>query len=357
MNFTKEVVSMKKMIALLLCILSGALIVFILYNNRQKVQEMAATEKLNAYPVSTVAVKKQKITDSMSQTGEIVAVHDVVVIAETQGKVNAVMADAGSYVSAGAAIVKVDDELPKAKFLAVRANYEKTKKDYQRFEILFKEDIISDSQFETARLAYKASEAEYTAARREYKNAVITAPISGLITMRPVNVGDIVAPGTVVANIVDISQLKIRVNVAEQDAFKLKAGDPAVITTDVYPAVKFNGRIKSISAKGDESHTFTVETMIGFQEEHPLKAGMFGRVSFNQESKAEVLTVPREAIIGSIKNPQVYVVQNGIAKLHNIIIEDDNSPNLVVLQGLNPGDRVVVNGQDNLEDNAQVTIE
>jgi RND family efflux transporter MFP subunit len=186
---------------------------------------------------------------------------------------------------------------------------------------------------------------------------VITAPISGLITMRPVNVGDIVAPGTVVANIVDISQLKIRVNVAEQDAFKLKAGDPAVITTDVYPAVKFNGRIKSISAKGDESHTFTVETMIGFQKEHPLKAGMFGRVSFNQESKAEVLTVPREAIIGSIKNPQVYVVENGIAKMHNIIIEEGSSSNPVVLQGLNPGDQVVVNGQDNLEDNAQVTIE
>ncbi|HEX3046193.1 MAG TPA: efflux RND transporter periplasmic adaptor subunit, partial [Bacillota bacterium] len=299
---------------------------------------------------------KVNAANGFSQVGEIVAEHDVAVIAETQGKVTAVMAEVGDYISAGTAIVKVDDELPKAKFLAVKTNYEKAKKDYERFKVLLKEDIISDSQFETSRLAYEAAEAEFTAARRDYKNAVITAPISGLITIRPVTFGTMIAPGMVVANIVDISKLKIRVNLAERDVFRLKAGDPAVITTDVYPTIKFKGQVKSISVKGDEAHTFTVETLITYQKEHQLKSGMFGRVTFYQPTDAPVLIIPREALIGSIKNAQVYVIKNNIAHLRDIVVGQDSGTGLVVLQGLNEGEQVVISGQDNLEDNSQVSV-
>jgi RND family efflux transporter MFP subunit len=348
---------MKKMMVILFFILSIILIIWILHSNRQKMQEMSKIDQLDSYPVSVFIVKKQKIADSLSQVGEIVAENDVAVISETRGKITAVMADVGSYISAGQPIVKVDDELPKARFLAAQNNYEKAKKDFERFEVLYREDVISDSQLETARLAYKTAQAEYTAARRDYKNSAITAPISGLITVRPVNTGVMVSPGTIIANIVDISALKVRVNVAEGDAFWLRPGDPAIIETVVYPGVKFAGKIKSISVKGDEAHTFTVEVFLSHQKDYPLKAGMFGHVTFYQEHKVVALTIPREALIGSIKNPQVYVVKNGIAKLRELIIDREADSYLVIAQGLDEGEKVVVNGQDNLEDNVAVTIQ
>lgn len=348
---------MKKMIVILSVVLSIGFIIWVLHSNQQKMQEMARIDQLAAFPVSVTTVKNQKVADNLSQVGEIVAENDVAVISETQGKVTAVMADVGSYIAVGQPIVKVDDELPKARFLAAQNNYEKAKKDFERFEVLYREDVISDSQLETARLAYKAADAEYTAARRDYKNSAITAPISGLITIRPVNTGAMVSPGMVIANIVDISVLKVRVNVAEEDAFRLQPGDPAVIETVVYPGVKFAGKIKSISAKGDEAHTFTVETFISYQKQHPLKAGMFGQITFCQKSEAESLIIPREALIGSIKKPQVYVVEKNVAKLRDIILGRETDSYLTIRQGLAEGEQVVVSGQDNLEENAKVTIQ
>ena len=87
-----------------------------------------------------------------------------------------------------------------------------------------------------------------------------------------------------------------------------------------------------------------------------FKAGMFGKVSFISVSKGEKLLVPRDALIGSIKNPQVFVIQNGIAKIKDIVVGSTYNNSLEVLSGLNEGEKVVVNGQNNLADNYKVMV-
>jgi RND family efflux transporter MFP subunit len=348
---------MRKVIAVISIIaVVGAIVVTLQYNKR-KMKEMARIDQPLSYPVVVARAEKRTISDSLSQVGEIVSQRDVMIIAEAQGRVTGVYIDTGSYVSAGQAMLKIDDELPKAGYMAAQFNYEKAKKDLERFEVLHKEEVISDSQYETARLAFKAAEADYTAARRQYHNSVIVSPISGLISERYVSLGATVAPGTVVANVVDITALKVRMNVAEQDAFRFKTGDPAVIETDVYPGVKFAGKIKSISAKGDAAHSFAVETSIVYQKDYPLRAGIFGRVTVNRGNPDQALMIPREALIGSIRQPQIFTVKNGVAKLRDIVVSREFESQVVVDGGLREGELVVVNGQDNLDDNMRVTIQ
>ncbi|MDP1678297.1 MAG: efflux RND transporter periplasmic adaptor subunit [Bacteroidota bacterium] len=322
-------------------------------------QTPTSTGITTAYSVSVVTAAKQSVSDNFSLMGTIAANNDIVVMSETQGRVVKVNAQVGDYKTAGSVLVEVDDELKEANYKAAKLSYEKAKNDLERFESLFKDKSVSESQIEQARWSFQSAESQYIVARRQYRDTKITTPISGIVTARPVDIGSMLQGSpqpSVVANIVDISKLKVKINVAEKDVFKLKIGDNAEVATDVYPDATFSGKVITISAKGDESHTYPVEIRIENSKIFPLKAGMFGRVNFSLNNKADYVVVPREAIVGSLKNAKVYVVKDNVAKLRSIVVRKETGTNIEILNGLNEGDVVVINGQSNLKDNATVVI-
>lgn len=312
-----------------------------------------------AYSVSVVKAEKQNVAQNFSLMGTIAANNDVVILSETQGRVVKVHAQVGEYKTAGSVLVEVDAELKEANFKTAKLNYEKAKKDLERYEALYKDNSISESQIEQARWAFQAAEAQYIVARRTLQDTKITTPISGIVTSRYVDIGSMVmgAPqATVVANVVDISKLKVKINVAEKDVFKLKNGDVAEVTTDIYPNTVFEGRIITISSKGDEAHTYPVEVQIENSKTSPLKAGMFGRVNLTTKNQRANIIIPREAIVGSLKNAKIYVVEDNVVKLRSIKVGAEIGTNVEITAGVNEGETIVVNGQNNLKDNAAVIV-
>ncbi len=311
------------------------------------------------YSVSVVTASKQSVANEFTLTGTIAANNDVTIISETQGRVVKVLAQVGEFKQAGSVLVEVDAELKEANYKTATMTYEKAKKDLERFESLFKENSISESQIEQARWSFQNAEAQYIIAKRQLKDTKITTPISGIITARYVDIGSMVmgAPqSTVIANVVDISKLKVKINVAEKDVFKMKVGDNVKVTTDIYPDAVFNGKIATISSKGDEAHTYPVEVRIENSTKFPLKAGMFGRAQFTLKSGTDHIIVPREAVIGSLKDAKVYVVKNGTANLRSIKTGREIGTNVEIVSGVNEGESVIVNGQNNLKDNAAVIV-
>ncbi|MBI5021305.1 MAG: efflux RND transporter periplasmic adaptor subunit [Ignavibacteriales bacterium] len=333
-----------------------AAIIAILFYNKSRSTAKSTSEMLSSMSVSVTKAGKQTIASTRSMVGTIAANNDVAIISETSGKVIAVHAEVGQHVIAGATIVQVDDELKKAAYISAETNYEKAKKDLERFEMLYKQNSATEQQIEGARLAIKAAEAQYIAARRQYNDTKISTPISGIVTSRTVDVGTYVSNNMPVANVVDISRLKVKINVSESDAFCLKVGDKVQVGTDVYPGIKYAGKIKSISSKADEAHTYPVEVTLENSKQHPLKAGMFGRISFTSKGNTEILAIPREALVGSMKTPQVYIVEGNIARIRNIVAGSEVGNFISVLEGLKEGDVIVTNGQNNLQDSVAVTI-
>ena len=336
-------------------IVVGAIIALLL-NNKAKMEAKSENAKIEDYPVTIAKVTKSKAERNLELVGTISGNNDVAIVSEAQGRVTKVYAEVGDYRAAGSPIIQLDDELKLAAFKTADVNYQKTKKDFERYQALLATKAVTDVQLENAKLAYQSAQAQYIAAKKEYEDTKITTPISGVITSRAVDIGNYVNKAMVVAEVVDISKLKVKLNVAEADVFKLKVGDKVKISTDVYPGVSFSGKIETISDKGDEAHTYPVEVTFMNSKEHPLKAGMFGKVSFNSVSKGEKLLVPRDALLGSIKNPQVFVIEKGIAKIRNIVVGSTYNNKLEVLSGLKEGEEVVVNGQNNLADNYKVMV-
>ena len=333
-----------------------AVIILVLLNNRANISAKSRNEFQGAIPVTVAEAKSQKLSETMSLVGTITAANDVAVTAEVAGKVTAVLAGVGDHVGAGAPIIQIDDELKKAAFEQAEANYERAKRDFDRFKSLRAEQSATESQKENAWTAFKVAEAQYIVAKRQLHDTRVCTPIAGIVSARNVDVGAMVNDRMVVANVVDISRLKVKLNVAERDAFKLKTGDRVAITTDVYPGVTFEGKTTSISAKADEGHTYPVEITMDNSREHPLRAGMFGRVSFVSLAQDDALAIPREALVGSMKDPRVYVVEGPVARERKIVVGAEAGTDLMVLSGLQAGESVVVNGQNNLKDSVAVQI-
>ena len=336
-----------------------AIIITVLFMNKRKMAATTAGGIKDVYYVSVGKAEKKNLTESLNMVGTITANDDVNIISEAAGKITGVFTKVGDYKQAGSVLFQVDDELRKAALMSAEANYEKAKKDYERFQVLAKQNSTSEAQLDQAKLGAAMAEAQYIVAKRQLNDTQIKTPISGYITARYVDLGSMVqgAPqATMVANIVNISKLKIKLNLAESDAFLTKAGDAVTVTVDVYPGVTFKGRVESVSSKGDDAHTFPVEIVINNESAHPLKAGMFTRVEFTSLKNRETIVIPRDALVGSVKEPQVFVVENGIAKLRNLTVGSESGIFVQVLQGLMEGETIVVNGQNNLVDNLKVEI-
>lgn len=331
-------------------------VIAIISSNKEETNPSDLKQSYGDVPVSTTPVKKMQLVNVISLVGVVNASNDVDIISEAQGLVVGVNVKVGDYVRAGTVLFRIDDVIMQSNLASVEINFLKAKRDFERSETLYQENSISAAQLDLARLQMKAAESQLTLAKKQLDDTKIKAPISGTINKRMVEPGTMVNPGTPVANIVDISTLKVMLNVSEKDAFQIKVNEQAEITTDVYPGVKFYGRVDNIASKADEAHTYPVEVRLSNNSQHPLKAGMFARVNFTFQGSAESLAIPRESLVGSIKDARVYVVQNQVARLKNIVVGNTSGNFIEILSGLSENELVVTNGQNNLSDNAKVVI-
>jgi len=331
---------------------------YTLTRNKAKIEASKQTPMQKAVAVTVAAVDEKTFSDNLAVLGTVVANREVSVMAETQGKVLDVLFENGQTVSKGQVLVRVDGEVRNIGVMSAQVNYDKAKADLDRFEKAFQDKAITEAQVEAARFGFKAADAQLLAAKRQLKDTNITAPFSGTITSKNVEVGTmlVTVPPTTVATLIDISVLKVKVSLAEKEVFRIKRGNKVGITTDVYGSTVFQGVVDVIGVKGDDAHNYPVEILLQNNTSKPLKAGMFCKAGFDNLPSRSMVSIPREALVGSSKNPQVYVVENNKAKLKTVILGAEVGTYIEVLGGLQKGEQVVVNGQINLNDGMDVKV-
>jgi membrane fusion protein (multidrug efflux system) len=349
---------MKRIIIIssVILVLVGACAVQLFYN-KKKIEVSTRVEKKEiTFPVVVQGVRKGWMKDRFSVTGTIHPAHEVTLSAEGQGKVVAVLFENGDVVSEGQVLARLDDELVKSQLELARAAYSKAEKDLEKYERLLKVDGVTPQQLEDVRLAFTKAQTDLVTAKRMVENTVLKAPIGGTITKRYIEKGSLVMPGLMVADIVDVNRLKFIANVSEDEVVKLSKGMAALITVPIYPSSEYRGVIRTIGVKADEARRFPVEIELANDRAKPLRAGMYGTVTFEFSKEREAILASRKSITGSIKDPHVFVVENGKAILRPVVTGTVTDNEVEILSGLNPGDMVIVSGQVNLENGSPVTM-
>ena len=348
---------MKKIIIIVITFALLAFIVFRLSINYKKINANKNVNTDLAYvSVNVSSVSKMAIDNSLQLTGYMEANSEINIAAEAQGTITSLNAELGQEKTKGSIIATIDDKLKKLAVQTASISVAKLKKDLERYKNLYKGGTITEQQLNEAQNSYDNSEIQLEQAQKQLSDATIKSPISGVIIKKLVEKGEYINIGAPVVTIVDISKLKIKLNVSEANVYQLKLKDKAIITTDVYPGVTFEGNISFISSQGDDSHNYPVEIIIPNNSKYPLKSGTFANVLIKLPVAAEALYIPRESLLGSITDAEVYVAENNKAIRKKIVVGSGNDKYLKVLSGLKEGDKVIVNGQINLSENKAIKI-
>lgn len=325
-----------------------------------------------AVAVEVARVVLQDMTDVVTAVGTVEGKQDVVVSSEAAGRLVRFLVDTGDRAARGAVIAEVDNELPglaveqaEAQLALAQANMRKAERDLERNERLFSNGDITDAEIEGMRLAaqsavsaHRSADIGLRIARRQLENTHIKSPISGIVTRRHADIGEMVAAGMPVVDIVDLQIVNVSLGIPEEDVGSIRVGQAARCTSDLYPSVTFDGKVARIGSKAEgNSHRYPVEVEVVNKEDTPLKAGMFARAEIVTATHEQIPLVPTTAIIEGTPHPSVYVVQDGLAVLRPVSPAGRHGDFTGVIEGVHEGDLVVTMGQRLLKDGARVEIE
>ncbi|MCR6640847.1 MAG: efflux RND transporter periplasmic adaptor subunit [Sporocytophaga sp.] len=350
---------MKKKIIVISSVLVIVLFIgFKLASNKKKLdaKNKPAINTNVAIPVSTALVALGPVSGEMIKVGTAAAFQEADVMALSSGKISRLSIDLGSYVKKGQTIASLDTRLLQLSLEASELDLNKMKKDYEKYNELLQGNAATETQVTDLQFKYQTSANKVEQIKKQIADAHITAPVSGRITKKNYEEGEFVNPGGAIASIVDISRLKVKVMVSEKEVYTLKENQTVKVTADVFPDQVFTGKISYISPAGDEAHNYPVEVIINNSSSNGLKAGTYVKVEFGSKSSETSLQITRDALIESIKNPSVYVVEGDIVKKRNIKVGREFGSTIEVLDGLIEGERVVTNGQINLNDQSKIQI-
>ncbi|WP_018477572.1 efflux RND transporter periplasmic adaptor subunit [Pontibacter roseus] len=349
---------MKKLIYIVVVVLILGAVGFKLMSNKEQMAANAAVAsiKSDAIPVTITEVASAKLDKSFTAQGNFAPIQSLTLLSETQGQIQRVLKRKGDKVKAGDLLVQVESNTMSADLATAQTNAEKAKRDLERFENLAAGDAITKRQLEEARLAAKSTEAQLVAARQRLNKTRITAPISGEINEIYVEVGSYLNMGTKLYDIVNVDKLKLQVKASESEVLLISKGDKVKVKAAAGAGQEYEGIVTAIAAQADPSLKFDVEIEVKNAANNNLRAGMYGTASFEVDDQRDAMLLPREAIVGSIQNPSVYVVNNGVANMRQVKVGVVTQDKVEILDGVKPGEKVVQSGQINLREGIKVSV-
>ncbi|MCE7863228.1 MAG: efflux RND transporter periplasmic adaptor subunit [Bacteroidetes bacterium CHB5] len=306
-----------------------------------------------------VLVKKATLTSldqTFSENGNFEAVNQIELTSEISGRVRELYVREGSVVKAGQAIAKIDNEIFSATHAESQVRLEQAKQNLVRYEQALKSGGVTQKQVDDARMQVETAHAQFVQAGKNVNNAIVKAPVGGVINKRFVEVGTYLALGNKIVEIVDGSALKLVVNISEREVVNVKTGDGVTVTTSVYPEISYEGVVTFVSAKGDASLNYPVEIEIKNIAGKELKAGMYGTARFDIKNSGNGLLIPRAAFQGGVNSKMIFVSENGKAKLKRVVTGQSYGDMVEVRDGLKQDELVIVSGQINLVDGTAITI-
>lgn len=334
-----------------------------LMNNKKKSEEeISIVAKQNdSIAVNIAQVSYEKINSDYVANGTFLPLQELMLTSEAPGKVVRLLVREGEKVKAGQTLAVIRGDAQSVDLSTAEAAYQNALKDNQRFEKALESGGVTQQQVDMSRLQLKNAKAQVDQARIRMGDTNVKSSIDGIVNQRMIETGTFVSPGMPMFEIVDISGLKLRVEINENQVVNYNEGDTISIKAAVRPDEKYEGTIKFIASKATASLNFPVEIHLNNIEENQLKAGMYGTAIFSSGEKGErskpVLVIPRESFVGGLNNSEVFVLNDdNTVHLTKVSIGRNLGKKVEILSGLDEGQKIVTSGQINLTDGALVRI-
>jgi len=225
-----------------------------------------------------------------------------------------------------------------------RANLTQLKKGARNEEII------------TAEAGVKQAEASLASAKLRLDDTVVKSPFSGIVAQVNIDESEMVAPGTPIVKIIDISSVYARAEITGQLLPYITKGDKAEINIKALPKHQFKGQIEVISPSTDpQSQAYPVKLLIDNPDE-VIKPGMFADIIFTKEKANNALIIPLEAVVDLKTDPYVYVLEDNKAVKTSVETGINNNQEVQIISGLNKNTKVIYKGQSLLKPGQGVEV-
>ncbi|WIX33697.1 efflux RND transporter periplasmic adaptor subunit [Salinicola sp. JS01] len=317
-------------------------------------------------------VKARDIGLSKTYPGMIRSDQEVTVMGRVEGILEARHYQEGSLVEKGDKLFTIEPapykatvEQRQADVQSAQAELYRAQRDAERYARLYKQNSVSQQQrdqsqadLRTAQASLAQAKAALDSAQIDLSYTQVNAPVSGMISLSEVNVGNLVQPPQQLATITPLNPIEVRFSLPADDAFALRRqrqhdaeeADAAVLTAPSTASatrepLKLAGKLDFLGSRVDES-TSTVQAEATFRNQDGLfLPGQFVRVTLPNVKRYDVFAVPAVAVTEGLKGPQVYILNaDGKAEARFVSLGEVAGDWQIITQGLDSGDRVVVSG-------------
>jgi membrane fusion protein (multidrug efflux system) len=325
--------------------------------------------KPRAVRVQTIASRDLPIV--VKSVGRLAPNREVVLSAQVSGILMHYDADVGSKVALGTALATLDMtdyklalQEAKSNLLAAQVRLTAAENTFERAKRLFPANAITPELYDQSEAAYKSSKAQVAqlktmvaVAQRRLDKTAIATPFDGYVTQRFVEIGQNVAIGDPIMQVADMETMRVNIYINELDYVHLDKDDPVTVAVEAYSQESIAGRVDKIGIQADpRTNTFEVEILVD-NSDFNLKAGLTARVVIQTEVIPAAVMVAQNSVIFRENRKEVFVVgQDNLADVRQVKLGRVEGSLVRILEGLMPGDNLVVAGGQYLKPGDKVVV-
>lgn len=341
-------ISQKTIKTLSLAVLSAGLLASCSSSSSSKATEEQSADTVRLAEVAPAEMRALSLSEEFTAQLEAKVVNNIT--AQAGGRLKQLLVKVGDRVGAGQAVARM--EATQAAQAQIQLADAKT--NFARMDELYKVGGVSKAQWEQAKSAVDQAKLAYGNAA---ENTVLRSPISGFVTAKNYDNGDMTSPQLPVVVIQQIAPVKAVIGVSEQYYSYLKKGAAATLSVDALGEETFSGIVTNIFPTLDPvTHTVSTEIEVA-NKDLKLRPGMYARVHLDFGTK-EALTVPDKAIVRQAGSGAryVYVFSGGKAVYRAVELGQQQGDLYEVVSGLNAGDQVIISAPSNLKNGLSVKL-
>lgn len=316
--------------------------------NSEKTDEAVVAPVTPKVTVTTVGMRE--VEQNSTYTSSVVANVVNNIAPQSANRIKSIKAEIGDFVYAGQILAEMDV----ANLEQTRLQLINDSTELERIKGLYEVGGVSKSDLDNITLSYNVRKTAYNNLK---ENTILRSPITGMVTARNYDKGDMYSMAQPLFTVQQISPVKLLVGISESNYTKVKKGDKVTLTVDALPGETFDGSIQRIYPTIDPStHTFTAEVKVQ-NSNRKLRPGMYAKVTVNFGKNTSVV-IPDKAVVRQQGSGDkfVYILnEDNTVTYQKVVLGVRMGSEYEILEGVSDGDKVVIEGQIRIKDG--VTVE
>lgn len=307
-------------------------------------------------PAATVSVASAGAGDRRATeewVGTVRAKVRAALEAKVSGRIARLAAVPGQEVQAGQVVAEIDAQEIRARAEQAQAVLQQAEKERARFATLLKQEAVTQAEFDAVEARFRVARSAVAEAETMLGYLQVTAPFAGVVTRKLADVGDFASPGRPLVEVEDLRTLRFEVDVPVTQAARVKLGDRPKVSVGA-PAQELTAQVSEIDPAADPVSR-TVRVKLDLPAMDGLRAGSVGRLALETGEPA-LLSVPTNAVFARGQMELTFVVTNERAHLRLVRTGRSFGPDREILAGLEPGEKVVIEGAAGLADGQRVQV-